>query len=50
MGTVNETLEVIGLKKVFNYLDNNPEVNVPKVLNWVRKFDQDDYLNNSILS
>ena len=47
MGTVNEKLEAFGLKKALGYLDSNPEENVPKVLNWVRKFDKDDFYHNA---
>lgn len=47
MGTVNEMLESYGLKKVLGYLDNNPEENVPKVMNWIRKFDKEDYYHNA---
>lgn len=47
MGTVNEKLESYGLKKVLSYLDSNPEENVPKVLNWVRKFDKEDYYHTA---
>ncbi|HEX2985885.1 MAG TPA: radical SAM protein [Caproiciproducens sp.] len=47
MGIVNEKLETIGLKKVLGYLDSNPEENVPKVLNWVRKIDKEDYYHNA---
>ena len=42
MATVNERLESYGLKKVLNYLDSNPQENVPKVVGWLRKFDRDD--------
>lgn len=34
-------------KKALGYLDSNPEENVPKVLNWVRKFDKDDFYHNA---
>ncbi|HEX3038976.1 MAG TPA: radical SAM protein [Caproiciproducens sp.] len=47
MGTVNEKLEAIGLKKVLGYLDSNPEENAPKVLNWTRKLDRDDFYRNA---
>jgi MoaA/NifB/PqqE/SkfB family radical SAM enzyme len=47
MGAVNEKLETIGLKKVLGYLDSNPEENLPKILSWVRKFDQDNYYQNA---
>lgn len=42
MATVNERLESYGLKKALNYLDSNPQENVPKVIGWLRKFDRDD--------
>ena len=47
MGTVNERLEAYGLKKVLNYLDSNPQQNVPKVISWLRKFDKDDLYKNA---
>ncbi len=47
MATVNERLEAFGLKKVLGYLDSSPEENAPKVLNWVRKFDREDYYHNA---
>ncbi len=47
MGTVNEMVEAFGLKKVLGYLDSNPEENVPKVLNWVRKLDRENYYQNA---
>lgn len=47
MGIVNEKLESFGMKKVLDYLDSNPEENVPKVLSWMRKFDKDNYYHNA---
>ncbi|MBW7573596.1 radical SAM protein [Caproiciproducens faecalis] len=47
MGTVNEKLEAYGLKKALSYLDSNPEENVPKVLNWVRRFDKENYYQSA---
>lgn len=47
MGTVNEKLEAFGLKKALDYLNDSPEENAPKILNWVRKFDKDDYYHNA---
>lgn len=47
MGTVNERLESYGLKKVLNYLDSNPEENVPKLIGWLRKFDRENLYQNT---
>ncbi|WP_027399428.1 radical SAM protein [Anaerovorax odorimutans] len=38
---VKEKIEAFGLKKIIGYLDNNPEENIPKILNWVEKLDKD---------
>lgn len=47
MATVNEKLESFGLKRVLNYLDSNPQENVPKVIGWLRKFDKDNLYKNA---
>jgi MoaA/NifB/PqqE/SkfB family radical SAM enzyme len=47
MGTVNEKLESYGLKKVLDYLDSNPEENVPKLISWLKKFDKDGLYKNT---
>lgn len=36
-----ENLKVYGMKKVLDYLDEDPDNNIPKVLDWVEKFDKD---------
>lgn len=47
MGTMNEKLEAFGLKKVLNYLDGNPQENVPKAIAWLRKLDKDNLYQNA---
>lgn len=47
MSIVNEKLEAFGLKKVLGYLDSNPEENVPKLLNWIRRFDGENYYQSA---
>ncbi len=36
-----ENLKAYGMKKVLDYLDEDPDNNIPKVLDWVEKFDKD---------
>lgn len=36
-----ENLQSYGLKKVLAYLDADPDNNIPKILDWVEKFDRD---------
>ena len=43
---IGEKLESFGLKRVLNYLDSNPQENVPKVIGWLRKFDRDNLYKN----
>ena len=40
--TLSESLKSLGLKVVFNYLDSDPENNIPKVFDWIRKFDKNN--------
>lgn len=39
--SVIESLQSYGLKKVLAYLDADPDNNIPKILDWVEKFDKD---------
>ncbi len=39
--TIVENLQTFGLKKVLNYLDSDPDSNIPKILDWVEKFDKE---------
>lgn len=40
--SIIESLESFGLKKVLAYLDSDPEKNVPKILDWLIKYDKDN--------
>ena len=39
MGKVKEMIEAFSLKKVIEYLDSNPDENIPKVIDWIERFD-----------
>ncbi|SDZ13996.1 Radical SAM superfamily enzyme, MoaA/NifB/PqqE/SkfB family [Proteiniborus ethanoligenes] len=39
--TIVENIQSFGLKKVLNYLDSDPDANIPKILDWVEKFDRE---------
>ena len=39
MGKMKEMIEAFSLKKVIDYLDSSPDENIPKVINWIEKFD-----------
>lgn len=43
-----ESLKSYGLKKVLAYLDEDPDSNIPKVLDWVEKFDKDKVAKRQI--
>ncbi len=40
MGKIKEMVEAYSLKKVIGYLDSNPDENIPKVIDWIEKFDR----------
>lgn len=39
--TFVENLQSAGLKKVLAYIDSDPDKNIPKIIDWVEKFDKD---------
>ena len=39
--TMKQRIQAFGVKRILNYLDANPDENIPKVLDWVEKFDKD---------
>ncbi len=41
MGRVKKKFEAYGLKKVIDYLDSNPEENIPKVIDWIERLDKE---------
>lgn len=45
---VYESLQSFGLKKVLSYLDADPENNIPKVIEWVKRFDKDGIVSNQM--
>lgn len=40
---MKEYVENLGVKAVLSYLDGNPEKNLPKVLDWVKRFDTEGH-------
>jgi MoaA/NifB/PqqE/SkfB family radical SAM enzyme len=43
---MNATISTAGMKLAYAYLDSNPEKNIPKLMNWVDRFDR----NNAMAS
>lgn len=46
--SIIESLESYGLKKVLAYLDADPDNNIPKILDWVIKFDKDGVVDKQM--
>jgi len=46
--TMLENLQSFGLKKVLAYLDADPENNIPKIIDWVEKFDKDGVVDRQL--
>lgn len=43
---MKESMQSYGLKMVLNYLDSDPDSNIPKIMNWVEKFDREGQISN----
>ncbi len=43
-----ENMQSYGLKKVLAYLDADPDNNIPKILEWVERFDKDGVVNRQM--
>ncbi len=39
LGKMKEMIEAYSLKKVIDYLDSSPNENIPKIIDWIEKFD-----------
>ncbi|MDO5845503.1 MAG: radical SAM protein [Methanocorpusculum sp.] len=46
--TMKQRLQAFGIKRILNYLDANPDENIPKVLDWVEKLDKDNTLEGPL--
>ena len=44
-----EKLKQMGFKTVYNYLDKDPENNIPKILDWLIKHDDGGTMTNQVL-
>ncbi|SHE96957.1 Radical SAM superfamily enzyme, MoaA/NifB/PqqE/SkfB family [Tissierella praeacuta DSM 18095] len=44
--TIKENMKSYGLKIVLNYLDSDPDSNIPKIINWVEKFDKEGHISS----
>lgn len=42
MSIIKEKVEAFGIKRTLRYLDSNPEENMPKVFNWLKKLDTEN--------
>ncbi len=43
---LKEHVQSFGLKRVLNYLDSNPEENIPKIIDWIQKFDKEGIISH----
>lgn len=46
--TIIESMQSYGLKKVLAYLDADPDNNIPKIIDWVEKFDRDGVVSRQM--
>ena len=48
--SVMDSVKKIGFRKVYEYLDKDPDANMPKLMDWVDKFAGGDSPNSSFPS
>ena len=46
--TIIENMQSYGLKKVLAYLDADPDNNIPKIIDWVEKFDKEKIVSRQM--
>ena len=46
--TLKENIKSFGVKRVLHYVDRNPEKNIPKILNWLKKNDKGGQVTNPV--
>ena len=46
--TMSENLKSFGLKQLLHYLDRDPDENVPKILDWVERFDKKGVISDQL--
>jgi len=46
--SIMENFKTLGLKKVMKYLDSDPDANIPRVIDWVDKFDTSGMVENQL--
>jgi len=45
-----DQFKVFGMKKVLNYLDSNPDENIPKIIDWVEKIDRKGHVSDKLVA
>lgn len=46
--TMKQRLQAFGIKRILNFLDANPDENIPRVIDWVEKLDKDNTLEGPL--
>lgn len=48
--SLKETLQAFGLKKVLSYLENDPDNNIPKIIEWIERFDKEKSISSQLIT
>lgn len=46
--TISENLQSLGIKTALAYLESDPDKNLPKILNWLEKFDKNNTISTQL--
>lgn len=45
---ITDQFKVLGLKKILNYLDADPDKNIPRIIKWIEKIDRNEHVSSKL--
>ena len=48
INNITDQFKVFGLRKILDYLDKDPDKNIPKIINWIEKIDRDGHVSSKL--
>ena len=48
VNNITDQFKVFGLRKILDYLDKDPDKNIPKIINWIEKIDRDGHVSSKL--
>ena len=48
VNNITDQFKVFGLRKILDYLDKDPDKNIPKIINWIEKIDRNEHVSSKL--